>query len=150
LSQFVTHTGLYCSKQQEITFNVVGKKSLHITFNAVFQMSHNSPVPSWFLPHLGLSGTGFIWLGCPCNHPTKSVTALKEMPRTEPDQLPDKPYPFFTHEQTIERNNCSPLCQLSDVSMRLMINPTKLANLTYQCEFLGFAMNAANLINFIH
>jgi len=35
LSKFVTHTGLYCSKQLETTFNQVGKKSLHITFKGV-------------------------------------------------------------------------------------------------------------------
>ena len=34
MSKFVTHTGLYCSKQLETTFNRVGKKSLHITFKA--------------------------------------------------------------------------------------------------------------------
>jgi len=33
LSEFVTQTGLYCSKQLETTFNRFGKKSLHITFN---------------------------------------------------------------------------------------------------------------------
>ena len=32
LSKFVTHTGLYCNKQLETTFNQVGKRSLHITF----------------------------------------------------------------------------------------------------------------------
>jgi len=35
LSQFVTQTGLYCSKQLETTFNQVGKKSLHIIFKVL-------------------------------------------------------------------------------------------------------------------
>ena len=34
LSKKITQSGLCCSKQLETTFNQVGKKSLHIIFNA--------------------------------------------------------------------------------------------------------------------